>query len=165
MLEMRENDSSLEVNYRCFYLPITLLVIPPAMIYQHSPSLLDNSISAGELIGLGIGIVLPLAICAYFVEFARFEFAKADGMFRWHWRNFFRRRSGEIPLQRVVKVGRDELDASDLVGMQSSYRLLVLLDDGESIALTRSFSGFDDRKLDKMVDAIRDYLGHVTPMD
>ena len=165
MLDMREVESGLEVSYRCLIPPILLLVIPPAMIYEQSGRLFDGTITSGELIGLGLGILMPLAIFAWFVEFARFEFSRRDGVFRWHWRNLFRQRSGEIPLQRVVRVSRDALDATDLTGMQSSFRLLVTLDDGSHVALTRSYSGFYDRKLDKMVDQIREYLGHVTPMD
>lgn len=165
MLTMRETDSGLVVRYRCLVPPLLLLIIPPAMLYEQSGRLLDGSITRGETVGLGIGIVVPLIIVAWFIEFARFEFSRSDDQFRWRWRNLFRQRSGNVPLSRVVRVRRDALEAADLTGMQSSYRLLVTLDDGSSIALTRSFSGFHDRILDKMVDQIRDYLGHFTPMD
>ena len=165
MLTMEETDSSLVVRYRCLVPPLLLLVLPPALLYEQSGRLLDGSLTRGELIGLVLGIVLPLVIVARFVEFARFEFSKSDDVFRWCWRNLFRQRSGEAWLGHVVRVNRDALDATDLVGMQTSYRLLVTLEDGSHIALTRSYSGFHDRQLKKTVDQIRDYLGHFTPMD
>lgn len=164
MLDLRQAESSLEVSYRCFIPPMLLLVIPPAMVYEQSGRLFDGSITNGELIGLGLGILLPLAIVAYFVEFAHFEFNKQENVFRWRWRNLFRQRGGEIPLPQVVRISRDALDATELAGMQSSYRLLVILDDGSHIVLTRSYSGFYDRKLDKMISQIREFLGHHTPM-
>ena len=165
MLDMRETENGLEVSYRCLIPPLLLLVIPPAMIYEQSGRLLDGSITRGESIGLILGILLPLIIVAWFVEFARFEFSKQEDVFRWRWRSLFRQQTGEAGLGQVVRVSRDALDAEDLAGMQSSYRLLVTLDDGRHIALTRSFSGFHDQKLDKMVEQIREYLGHFTPTD
>ena len=165
MLSIHETESSLEVSYRCLVPPCLLLVIPPAMLYEQSGRLLDGSITPGELIGLGLGIVLPLIIVACFVEFARFEFSKSDDIFRWHWRSLFRQRNGEAWLGNVVRVSRDTLEADDLAGMESSYRLLVTLDDGRHVALTRSYSGFHDRRLGKMVLQIREFLGHHTPMD
>lgn len=164
MLSLRETESSLEVSYRCLVPPLLLLIIPPAMLYEQGDQLLEGSLSRGETIGLFIGILLPLIIVAWFVEFARFEFSKSDDAFRWYWRNLFQKRRGEAWLGQVVRVSRDALEAKDLTGMQSSYRLLVTLDDGSHIALTRSYSGFHDHRLDKMVDQIRDYLGHFTPM-
>ena len=164
MLTIRETEAGLEVCYRCLVPPLLLLIIPPAMLYEQSGRLLDGSITQGETVGLAIGIILPLVIAAWFIEFARFEFSKADDTFRWHWRNLFRQRSGEAWLGHVIRVSRDSLDAAELSGMESSYRLLVTLEDGSHIALTRSFSGFHDRRLKKMVDQIRDYLGHFTPL-
>jgi len=40
----------------------------------------------------------------------------------------------------------------------------VILDDGSVIPLTRSFSGLYDKKLDQIVDQIREHLGHFVAM-
>ena len=85
-------------------------------------------------------------------------------MFRWRRRHLLRHYAGEAPLNRVTRIRREDLDTRDLVGMQSRFRLQVILDDGESIALTRGYLGFYKRRLDNIVDQVRDYLGHVTPM-
>lgn len=164
MIEIRETESSLEVRYRCFLLPLSVLVIPPGMIYELGGSLLAGALSHGEVIGLLLGIAIPLIIAAHFVEFAEFSFSRQDGMFRWRRRHLFRHQGGEVPLDRVVKIRREDLDTRDLVGMQPRFRLQVMLDDGDSIALTRGFLGSYRRRLDNIVDQVRDYLGHVTPM-
>jgi len=164
LIEIREPDSRIEVSYRCYLLPLTTLLLPPAMLYELGGPLLAGNLSSGEIVGLLLGIALPLIVVAYFVEFAEFSFCRQEGRFRWHSRNLFRCDSGEIPLHRVVKVRREDFDARDLIGMQNMFRLLVVLDDGKQVSLSRRFLGFQSRKVDKIVDRLREYLGHVTPM-
>lgn len=143
---------------------MTLLVIPPGMIYEQGGGLLAGTLSAGEIIGLLLGIVIPLIIVSYYVEFAEFSFNRQEGVFRWRWRNLYRQRGGELALNRVVKVHLENLETRELVGMRARFRLQVMLDDGHSIALTRGYLSFYKRRLDNIVDQVRDYLGHVTPM-
>ena len=164
LIDIHETESGLLVSYRCLYLPMPLLVIPPGMIYEQGGRLLDGTLSAGETIGLLLGIVIPLIIVAYFIEFAEFSFSKQSNQFRWRWRNLFRQQGSDFPLNRVVKIRLENLDTRDLVGMQPRFRLQVILDDGTGIALTRGYLSFYKRRMDKIVDQVRDYLGHVTPM-
>ena len=164
MIDIRDADSRIEVSYRCYLLPLSTLVIPPAMLYELGGALLAGSLSAGETVGLLLGIGLPLFTAAFFVEFAEFSFSRRDGSFRWQSRKLFRRRNGEIPLHRVVKIRREDFDASDLIGMHNMFRLLVILDDGKQVSLSRRFLRFQGRKVDGIVDQVREYLGHVTPM-
>ena len=53
------------------------------------------------------------------------------------------------------------MDSSDSDGVSYIYRLVVELDDGSIVPLTRSFSGMHDRRLDGIVAQIREYLGHI----
>ena len=59
---------------------------------------------------------------------------------------------------------RESLEAGDAGGSRYCYRLVVALDDDSIIGLTRSYSGIHDRQLDRIVEQIREYLGHVVPM-
>ena len=164
MIDIHQAESSLEVRYRCFLPPMPLLVIPPGMIYEQGGSFLAGTLSRGETVGLLLGIAIPLIIVAYFVEFSEFSFNRRDGVFSWRQRHLFGHRGGDVSLNRVVKIQREDLDTRDLVGMQARFRLQVILDDGNSIALTRGYLGFYRRRLDQIVDEVREYLGHVTPM-
>ena len=49
-------------------------------------------------------------------------------------------------------------------GLRYIYRLVVVLDDDSVIPLTRGFSGLYDKKIDRIVDQIREYLGHVVAL-
>jgi len=164
MLATEQNESDYRVTYRSYLLSLLLLLIPPALLYEHVPSLLDGSIDRSDFAGLIIGIVLPLVGAYYLTEFASFRFSLERDQFKWRWHNFIRRRSGQVPLQRVVKVRREALESSTSSGLQYSYRLVVILDDGSVIPLTRSFSGLYDKKLDQIVDQIREHLGHFVAM-
>ena len=64
MIDIHEAESSLEVRYRCFLLPLCVLVIPPGMIYELGGDLLAATLSRGEIFGLLLGIVIPLGIAA-----------------------------------------------------------------------------------------------------
>lgn len=164
MLATEREGTTLKVLYRSYLSGLLLLTVPPAMIYELGGGLLDGSLETGEKIGLALGVLLPLAGAYYLVEFACFSFCREDGRFRWWWRNLIRRESGEVSLARIARVGRDSIEASDSSGPQRIYRLVVELDDDSVIPLTRGFSGLHDKKLERIVDQIREHLGHfVTP--
>jgi len=164
MLDIERDDSALRVHYRSYRLALVLLVLPPLMLYEYLPALLDGSIEPSDLAALIIGVALPLLGAYLLIEFASFSFARRDNLFSWRWRNLLRRKSLELPLQRVVQVRRESIESGDSGGSGRSYRLVVVLDDGRIVGLTRSYSGIHDRKLDQVVDQVREYLGHVVPM-
>lgn len=160
MLETERDGNTLKVHYRSYLLGLLLLTIPPAMIYELGGGLLGGNLESSEKIGLAIGLLLPLAGAYYLVEFGCFSFSLDDCRFRWRWRNLLRRSSGEVPLDRVARVGRESMEASDSSGAQRIYRLVVELDDATVIPLTRGYSGLHDRRLDDIVDQVREHLGH-----
>ena len=164
MLASEYNETTYRVRSRSYVISLVLVLLPPALLYELGPSLLDGSIKTGELAGLGIGVILPLVGAFYLLEFASFTFSTDDAVFRWYWSNLFRRKSGEVPLSRVARVRREALETSVSSGSQYSYRLVVILDDDTVIPLTRGFSGIHDRQLDKIVDQIREHLGHFVAM-
>ena len=164
MLTSEYNETTYRVRYQSYVISLLLVLVPPALLYELGPSLLDGSIRTGEFAGLGIGILLPLAGAYYMLEFASFTFSTDDDVFRWNWNNLFRRKSGEVPLGRVARVRREALKTSASAGSQYSYRLVVILDDDTVIPLTRGYSGIHDRQLDKIVDQIREHLGHFIAM-
>lgn len=164
MFATRQDDSDFSVTYRSYLLGLALLLIPPVLLYEHVPSLLDGSIDRSEFAGFVLGILLPLIGAYYLTEFASFRFSRDRDEFSWHWHNFIRRRSGQVPLQRVVKVSRQALDSTTSPGRKHVYRLIVMLDDDSLIPLTRSFSSLHDKKLEQIVDQIREHLGHVVAM-
>ena len=164
MLVTEQDESALRVHYRSYRLALVLLVLPPLMLFEHVPALLDNSIDTSDLAALILGVVLPLLGACLLIEFASFTFSRRDNRFSWRWRNLLRRKSLEVPLERVVRVRRESVESGDSGGSGYSYRLVVMLDDGSIVGLTRSYSGIHDRKLDHIVEQIREYLGHVVPM-
>jgi len=164
MLAIERDDSALRVHYRSYRLALVLLVLPPLMLFEHLPALLDRSIERSDLAALIIGVALPLLGAYLLIEFASFSFSRRDNLFSWRWRNLLRRKSRELPLQSVARVRREAVESGDSGGAGYSYRLVVVLDDGSVIGLTRSYSGIHDRKLDQVVDQVREYLGHVVPM-
>jgi hypothetical protein len=134
------------------------------MLIELVPRVLDDSIKTGELVGLFIGILLPLIGAYYYIEFVSFTFSRTDGVFQWRWRNLFKNKAGEVPLSRIVKVRRDAIESGDSGGLQYSHRLVVILDDDTIIPLTRGYSGLYSKKLDQIVDQIHDYIGHSSAM-
>jgi hypothetical protein len=164
MLVTEQDDSAFRVHYRSYRLALVLLVLPPLMLFEHLPALLERSIASSDLAALIIGVTLPLTGAYLLIEFASFSFSRRDNRFSWRWRNLLRRKSLELPLQRVVRVRRESVESGDSGGSGYSYRLVVVLDDGSVIGLTRSYSGIHDRKLDRIVDQIREYLGHIVPI-
>jgi hypothetical protein len=130
------------------------------MLIERGASLLDGSIETNELIGLSISVLLPLTVAYFFIEFASFTFSLEDGLFSWRWRNLISSKNGEVPLSRNVKVRRDAFDSGDSGGLQYSYRLLVILNDNTMIPLTWGYSGLYDKKLDQIVDQIREHIRH-----
>ena len=164
MLDTFEVNTDLEVRFSQYWLAALFLCIPPLMGIEQGPRLFAGDLSTGETLGLFFGFLLPALGAYYFIEFGRFTFSKRDNVFRWNWRNLFKKDGGEVPLNRVVKVRRDALEASDMLGWQDSYRLVAILDDGQIIPLTRGFSGQHGKKLNQIVDQLRDYLGQIVPI-
>ena len=164
MLTTEQDESAYRVKYSNYVIPLIFLGIPPLLLFEHWPGLLDGSIKNGELAGLIIGILLPLAAVYFLIEFASFEFSIEHNRFSWRWRNLVKSNSGEVPLERIARVSRDALEAGDAAGLQYSHRLLVILDDGTRIPLTRGFSGLYSKKLDQIVKQIHEHIGHSATM-
>lgn len=161
MLATERDGNTLKVRYRSYLAGLLLLVIPIVLAWELGAELLDGNLEASEKTGLVLGVLMPLAGACYLIEFACFSFCREDGRFRWRWRNLLSRKSGDVPLDRIARVGRESMEASDSSGSQRIYRLVVELDDDTVIPLTRRFSGLHDRKLDRIVDQVREHLGHV----
>jgi len=159
-----QDDSAYRVHYRSYRLGALLMLAPPVMLYEFAPAVLDASIDRSELAGLIIGVLLPLLGAYFLIEFASFSFSQRDNLFCWRWRNLLRQKSLEIPLQRIVHVRREGMESGDSAGLQYSYRLVVVLDDGSVVGLTRGYSGIHDKQLDQIVNQVREYLGHVVPL-
>lgn len=160
MLTTEQDESIYRVGYSSYVIPLIFLFLPPLLLIEHGPSLVDGSIKTGELVGLVIGILLPLAGAYFFIEFASFNFSVKDNLFSWRWRNLVKVNSGEVPLGQIATVRRDALESGDSAGLQYTHRLLVILNDGTMIPLTRGFSGLYSKKLDQIVDQIREHIGH-----
>ncbi|MCP4875938.1 MAG: hypothetical protein GY896_10760 [Gammaproteobacteria bacterium] len=160
MLVAEEKGSIYRVHYKSYVISLILLSLPPLLLIEHGPSLIDGRIEIGELIGFIIGIVFPLLGAYYFLEFASFTFSRDDDLLTWRWRNLIRNKSGQVAFARIVMVRRDAIESGDSGGLQYSHRLVVILDDGTMIPLTRGYSGLYSKKLDQIVDQIRDLIGH-----
>jgi hypothetical protein len=164
MLTCEHDESTYRVRYSSYVVPLLFLSLIPLLLIEHGASLVDGSIETGELIGLCIGLVLPLVVAYFFIEIASFTFSLEDGFFSWRWRNLITSKSGQVPLNRIIKIRRDALESGDSGGQQYSYRLLVILDDQTMIPLTRGYSRLYDKKLDQIVDQIREHIGHIADM-
>jgi hypothetical protein len=164
MFTSEQDDSAYRVHYRSYRLGVLLLLAPPLMLYEYVPSVIDASIEPSALAGLIIGVLLPLIGAYFLIEFASFSFSLRDNQFCWRWRNLLRHKSLEIPLQRIVQVRRESLESGDSAGVRYTYRLVVVLDDGNIVGLTRGYSRVHGKQLDQIVNQIREYLGHVVPL-
>lgn len=164
MLTSEQNGSTYQVRYSRYVVPLMFLGLLPLMLIEHGVRLIDGSIASDELIVLSIGVLLPMAVVYFFIEFANFTFSLDSGLFSWRWRNLTGSKSGEVPLSRIIKVRRDALESGDSSGLRYSYRLLVILDDNTMIPLTRGYSGLYDKKLDRVVEQIREHIGHSAKM-
>lgn len=164
MFVSEQDDSAYQVRYRSYRLGVLALLTPPLMLYEFAPAVIDGSIETSELAGLIIGILLPLLGAYFLIEFASFRFSLRDNQFCWRWHNLLRHKSLEIPLQRIVQVRREGMESGDSAGLRYSYRLVVVLDDGSIVGLTRGYSGIHDQQLGQIVNQIREYLGHVVPL-
>jgi hypothetical protein len=164
MLTTEQNDSSFCVHYRSYRLALALLVLPPLMLIEFAPAVIDGSIDTSELIALLLGVLLPLGAAFYLIEFASFRFSLRDNSFHCRWRKLLSPKSLELPLNRVVRVQREAVETGDSGGEKYCYRLVVVLDDDSIIGLTRSYSSIHAHKLNQIVEQTREYLGHVVPM-
>ena len=158
------DDSGYRVYYRSYRLAVLLLLAPPLMLYEFVPAVIDGSIDKSELAGLIIGVLLPMLGAYFLIEFASFSFSQREQLFCWRWRNLLRRKSLEIPLQRIVQVRRESVESGNSTGSQYSYRLVVVLDDGSVVGLTHGYSGIHGKQLGQIVNQMREYLGHVVPL-
>jgi len=159
-----EGDGAYRVNYRSYRLAVLLLLLPPLMLYEHGRALFNGSIAGSDLAALLLGVLLPLVGAYLLVEFSSFTFSRQDNCFSWRWRNLLRRKSLDVPLDRVLQVRRESVESGDSNGRGFSYRLVVVLDDERVVGLTRTYSSFHARHLDRIIDQVREYLGHVVPM-
>lgn len=160
MLTIEDDEMVYRVQYRRFVFALILLCLPPLMLIEYMPTLLDGSIENQELIGFSLGVLLPLLGAYFMIEFSRFTFSKNERIFHWRWRNLFSKKSGELPFERIAMVRRDAIESGDSGGLQYSHRLVIMLDDGTVIPLTRGYSGLYSKKLDQVVNQIRDVIGH-----
>ena len=159
-----EDDDAYQVHYRSYRLAVILLLLPPLMLIELGPGLFSDNPGRGEFIALILGVLLPLIGAYFLIEFASFSFSRQEGLFHWRWRNLLRHKAGEVPLERIVQVRREAIESGDSAGNRRSYRLVVMLDDGTVIGLTRGYSGFHSKQLDLVVEQIREYLGHIEPL-
>ena len=160
MLTIEDDETVYRVHYRSFVFALILLCLPPLMLIEFIPALLDGSIENQELIALLLGVLLPLLGAYYLIEFSCFTFSMDDRILSWRWRNLFRKKSGELPFERIAMVRRDAIESGDSAGLQYSHRLVIMLDDGSMIPLTRGYSRLYSKKLDQVVDHIRGIIGH-----
>jgi hypothetical protein len=164
MFVSEQDDSTYRVHYSSYRLGALLLLVPPLMLYEFAPSVIDASIESSALAGLIIGVLLPLIGAYFLIEFASFSFSLRDNQFCWRWRNLLRHKSLEIPLQRIVQVRSESIESRDSSGLQYTYRLVVVLDDGSIVGLTRGYSRVHGSQLEQIANQIREYLGHVVPL-
>jgi len=164
MIATEQDDSSCRVHYRSYRLGTTLALLPPLMLYEHGPALIDGSIDGSALAGLILGVLLPLLGAYLLIEFSSFRFSVSNNQFCWRWRNLVRRKSLKAPLERVVHVRLEAIESGDSSGQRYTYRLVVVLDDQSVIGLTRGYSSHHGKQLETIVNQIRDYLGHVVPI-
>lgn len=164
MYVTEEDDSAYQVHYRSYRLAVILLLLPPLMLIELGPGLVGDNPDTGELTALILGLLLPLIGAYFLIEFASFSFSRQEDLFCWRWRNLLRHKAGEVPLERIVQVRREAIESGDSAGNRRSYRLVVMLDDGTVIGLTRGYSGFHSKRLDLIVEQIREYLGHFEPL-
>lgn len=163
MLTTEQDEQNYRVYYRSWMLALALLIVPPLMLFEQGGSLLDGSIDRSDFAGLILGILLPLAASYYLFEIASFSFSTETNRFSWRWRSLLRKKSGELPLHRIVRVKRDRLQSSGTPGRQFSYRLVVVLDDATIVPLTSRYSALQERQLDQIVDQLREFLGLYEP--
>jgi hypothetical protein len=160
MLTIEEDEAVYQVQYRSFVFALIFLCLPPLMLIEYMSALLDGSIENAELVGLLLGVLLPVLGAYYLIEFSSFSFSKNNRVLSWRWRDLFRNKSGEVAFERIAMIRRDAMESGDSGGLQYSHRLVVMLDDGTMIPLTRGYSGLYSKKLDQVVDQIRDVIGH-----
>ena len=160
MLISEQNESVFQVRYSSTIIPLVLLCLPPLLLIEHWSGLLAGKLTDGELIGLIIGTLLPLVAAYFLIEFSNFRFSTDSRKFSWRWRNLIKSNHGEVSLDRIANVRCDALESGDSGGLQYAHRLMVILDDGTMIPLTRGFSGLYGKKLDQIVKQIRQHIGH-----
>lgn len=163
MLTTELDDTSYRIHYRSYGIALVLLLITPLMIYHHGGSIVDGSIDASDLAGLVIALIVSLAGAYYTIEFSSFTFSTESNTFSWRWRSLLRKKSGEVALQRIVRIRREALESSGTPGSKYTYRLIVILDDDSVIPLTSGYSKLYDARLNQIAEQLRGFLGLVVP--
>jgi hypothetical protein len=161
MYVSEEDDSEYRVSYSSYRFAAVLLLLPPLVVFELWSGLVGEDSGNGELLALILGVLLPLVGAYLLIEFSSFGFSRQEGLFRWRWRNLLRHKVGEVPIDRIVQVSCEAIESGDSSGNRKSYRLVVMLDDGSIIGLTRGYSGFHGKQLELIVEQIREYLGHI----
>ena len=161
MLSRTRDDHQYVVHYRSYRLALLLLLLPPLMLIEHLPAVIDGSIDASDLAALLIGVFVPLLAAYLLIELSSFTFLQADNIFRFRWRNPLRKKALDLPLDRIVSVRRQVMESNHDA---PRTRLVVVLDDDSVIGLTRGYTAYQNREIDRMIEEIREYLGHIVPM-
>ena len=115
MLSRTRDDHQYVVHYRSYRLALLLLLLPPLMLIEHLPAVIDGSIDASDLAALLIGVFVPLLAAYLLIELSSFTFLQADNIFRFRWRNPLRKKALDLPLDRIVSVRRQVMERLGLV--------------------------------------------------
>jgi hypothetical protein len=81
MFVTEQDDSAYRVHYRSYRLGTTLALLPPLMLYEHGPALIDGNIDGSALAGLILGVALPLLGAYLLIEFSSFRFSLSTTSF------------------------------------------------------------------------------------
>lgn len=163
MLTVTKTDTELRLDSRHYLLPCLALVLIPLLLYEFGPALMRGELDRSDLVGLLLGIAIPIFFAFFFIEFGHFRLSLADGLFSWRWRNLLGSEEGEVELKRVIGARRETLETSDRLGWQNLHRLILVLDDGREVGLTRGYTTIQRRRMDQIIEQVRDYLEYVNP--
>ena len=142
MISRTRDDGRYVVHYRSYRMAAALLILPPLMLYEFLPALVDGSMDMSDLVALLLGVLVPLLAAYWLIELSSFTFLQADNIFRFRWRNPLRRKSLDLPLDRIVSVRRQVMESNHDAPRS---RLVVVLDDNSVIGLTRGFTAYQNR--------------------
>ena len=163
MLTVTKTDTDLRLDSRHYLLPCLLLILIPLLLYEFGPALIRGELDRSDIVGLAMGLFVPVFFAFFFIEFGHFRLSLADGRFSWRWRNLLHREQGEVGLKHVIGVRCETLETSDRLGWQNLHRLILVLDDGREVGLTRGYTTIQRRRMDEIIEQIRDYLEYVAP--
>ncbi|HSH02843.1 MAG TPA: hypothetical protein VLL52_10025 [Anaerolineae bacterium] len=105
------------------------------------------------IVWVGLVVVIGGLVVAV-VKVSVYEFDSLRGVMRWRYWGLFGRRSGEVPFHEIRDVVVEEVSGPEV---KSSYRVALLLANGEQWPLTLDFMAGRER-----VEGVRDrVLGYV----